>query len=38
LYFFKKKGMEADKLALLKEEILLLRPEIPERCEYVQEE
>jgi predicted ribosome quality control (RQC) complex YloA/Tae2 family protein len=37
-YVVKKKGMEAGKVALLKEEVLLVRPEIPEGCEYVTED
>lgn len=34
-YVVKKKGMEAGKVALLKEEVLLVRPEIPQGCEYI---
>jgi predicted ribosome quality control (RQC) complex YloA/Tae2 family protein len=34
-YVVKKKGMEPGKVALLKEEVLLVRPEIPAGCEYV---
>jgi hypothetical protein len=30
--------MEPGKVALLKEEVLLVRPEIPEGCEYITEE
>jgi predicted ribosome quality control (RQC) complex YloA/Tae2 family protein len=37
-YVVKKKGMEAGKVALLKEDVLLVRPEIPEGCEYVTED
>jgi predicted ribosome quality control (RQC) complex YloA/Tae2 family protein len=37
-YVVKKKGMEPGKVALLKEEVLLVRPEIPEGCEYITEE
>lgn len=37
-YVVKKKGMEAGKVALLKEEVLLVRPEIPVGCEYITEE
>ena len=33
-YVIKKKGMEPGKVALLKEEVLLVRPEIPDGCEY----
>jgi predicted ribosome quality control (RQC) complex YloA/Tae2 family protein len=36
-YVVKKKGMEPGKVALLKEEVLLVRPEIPEGCEYISE-
>ncbi|MGK9475938.1 NFACT RNA binding domain-containing protein [Melioribacter sp. OK-6-Me] len=34
-YVVKKKGMEAGKVALLKEEVLLVKPEIPPECETV---
>jgi predicted ribosome quality control (RQC) complex YloA/Tae2 family protein len=34
-YVVKKKGMEAGKVALLKEEILIVKPEINEKCEYL---
>ena len=34
-YVVKKKGMEPGKVALLKEEVLLVKPEIPEGCEYI---
>jgi len=34
-YVTKKKGMEPGKVVLLKEEVLLVRPEIPSNCEYV---
>ncbi len=34
-YVTKKKGMEPGKVALLKEEVLLVRPEVPSDCEYV---
>lgn len=37
-YVIKKKGMEPGKVALLKEETLLVHPEIPKNCEYVKEE
>ncbi|MDR3609477.1 MAG: NFACT RNA binding domain-containing protein [Ignavibacteriaceae bacterium] len=37
-YVVKKKGMEPGKVALLKEEVLLVRPEIPEGCEYITED
>ncbi|MDP4114583.1 MAG: NFACT RNA binding domain-containing protein [Bacteroidota bacterium] len=34
-YVIKKKGMDAGKVALLKEEVLLVKPEIPGGCEYM---
>ncbi|MFO7447237.1 MAG: NFACT RNA binding domain-containing protein [Ignavibacteriaceae bacterium] len=34
-YVVKKKGMEPGKVALLKEDVLIVRPEIPDGCEYV---
>ncbi len=34
-FVIKKKGMEAGKVAMLKEETLLVKPEIPEYCEYI---
>ena len=37
-YVVKKKGMEPGKVALLKEEVLLVKPEIPPGCEYITEE
>ena len=37
-YVVKKKGMEAGKVALLKEDVLLVRPEIPEGCEYISDD
>jgi predicted ribosome quality control (RQC) complex YloA/Tae2 family protein len=37
-YVVKKKGMEPGKVALLKEDVLLVRPEIPEGCEYLSED
>lgn len=37
-YVVKKKGMEPGKVALLKEDVLIVKPEIPEGCEYVSEE
>jgi predicted ribosome quality control (RQC) complex YloA/Tae2 family protein len=37
-YVVKKKGMEPGKVALLKEEVLLVRPEIPQGCEYLTED
>ena len=37
-YVVKKKGMEAGKVALLKEEVLLVRPEIPVGCVYITED
>lgn len=33
-YVIKKKGMEPGKVAMLKEEVFLVRPEIPDGCEY----
>ena len=36
-YVVKKRGMEPGKVALLKEEVLLVRPEIPPGCEYISE-
>ncbi len=37
-YVVKKKGMEAGKVALLKEDVLIVKPEIPQGCEYVAKE
>jgi predicted ribosome quality control (RQC) complex YloA/Tae2 family protein len=37
-YVTKKKGMEPGKVALLKEEVLLVKPEIPKNCEYITED
>ena len=37
-YVVKKKGMAPGKVALLREETLLVHPEIPKNCEYVTEE
>jgi predicted ribosome quality control (RQC) complex YloA/Tae2 family protein len=37
-YVVKKKGMEPGKVALLKQEVLLVRPEIPPGCEYITDE
>ncbi len=34
-YVVKKKGMEAGMVALLREDVLLVSPEIPKNCEYV---
>ncbi|MEO8399839.1 MAG: NFACT RNA binding domain-containing protein [Ignavibacteriaceae bacterium] len=34
-YVVKKKGMEPGKVALLKEEVLIVKPEIPSGCEYI---
>ena len=34
-YVTKKKGMEPGKVALLKEDVLLVKPEIPQGCEYI---
>lgn len=33
-YVVKKKGMEPGKVALMKEDVLLVHPEIPKNCEY----
>jgi predicted ribosome quality control (RQC) complex YloA/Tae2 family protein len=35
-YVTKKKGMDPGKVALLKEAVLIVKPEIPEGCEYVE--
>lgn len=35
-YVVKKKGMEAGKVALMKEDVVLVKPEIPSGCEYVE--
>ncbi len=37
-YVTKKKGMEPGKVALLREEVLLVKPEIPRNCEYISSE
>jgi len=37
-YVYKKKGMDVGQVALTKEEVLLVRPEIPSNCEYVTED
>lgn len=37
-YVVKKKGMPAGQVALLKEETLLVKPEIPKHCEYIKNE
>ena len=34
-YVIKKKGMEAGKVALLKEDVLIVKPEVPVNCEFV---
>ncbi len=34
-YVIKRKGMAPGKVALLKEEVLLVKPEIPKDCEYI---
>jgi predicted ribosome quality control (RQC) complex YloA/Tae2 family protein len=34
-YVIKKKGMEPGKVALLREEVLIVKPGIPEGCEYI---
>ncbi len=35
-YVTKKKGMEPGKVSLLKEDVLLVKPEIPPNCEYIE--
>ncbi len=35
-YVIKKKGMETGKVALLREDVLLVKPEIPSNCTYIQ--
>ncbi len=35
-YVVKKKGMEPGKVALLREDTLLVKPEIPDKCEYIE--
>lgn len=37
-YVVKKKGMEPGKVAMLKEDVLLVKPEIPNGCEYLTSE
>lgn len=37
-YVVKKKGMEAGKVALLKEEVLIVKPGIPAGCEFIDSE
>ncbi len=37
-YVVKKKGMEAGKVALLREDVLIVKPEIPIGCEYISNE
>lgn len=37
-YVTKKKGMEPGKVALLKEDVLLVHPEIPASCQFITEE
>ena len=37
-YVVKKKGMEPGKVALLREEVLIVKPEIPKDCEYISNE
>ena len=34
-YVVKKKGMESGKVALLKEDVLIVKPEIPTGCVYI---
>ncbi|MDP2363753.1 MAG: NFACT RNA binding domain-containing protein, partial [Ignavibacteria bacterium] len=36
-YVVKRKGMPVGQVSLLKEEVLLVKPEIPESCEYLTE-
>lgn len=35
-YVVKKKGMEPGKVALLKEDVLIVKPEIPKECEFIE--
>ncbi len=37
-YVVKKKGIEPGKVALLKEQVLIVKPEIPSDCEYISNE
>ena len=37
-YVVKKKGMDPGKVALLREEVLIVKPEIPSDCEYISNE
>jgi predicted ribosome quality control (RQC) complex YloA/Tae2 family protein len=37
-YVVKKKGMEPGKVALMKEDVLIVKPEIPAGCEYISNE
>ena len=37
-YVVKKKGMEAGKVALLREDTLLVKPEIPAQCEFIEKD
>ncbi len=37
-YVVKKKGMEAGKVALLREDVVIVKPEIPKGCEFVESE
>lgn len=37
-YVTKRKGMEPGKVSLLKEDVLLVKPEIPENCEFISNE
>lgn len=37
-YVVKKKGMEPGKVALLREDVLIVKPEIPKDCEYIEKE
>jgi len=37
-YVYKKKGMDPGQVALTKEDVLLVKPEIPSNCEYISED
>lgn len=37
-YVVKKKGMEAGKVALLREDVVIVKPEIPKGCEFIESE
>ena len=36
-FVYKRKGMEPGKVMLSKEKVLLVKPEIPKNCEFVEE-